>query len=82
MNYLNAEWPLSKWASASLASIREERHQPVDIDKFIVTVEDAVNLLHISRSTLISTIPELATKRVIPKGMRINAIDLIVNAKK
>lgn len=75
--HLKADWPVKQ-------SIADETEKPQcsepttnSIKEFIVTVEDAVKLLAITRATLARTIPALSDKKTLPSTLRVNIAHLI-----
>ncbi|MEP4888683.1 MAG: hypothetical protein ABJV04_01545 [Aliiglaciecola sp.] len=75
--HLKANWPIEQWVANALETAPYHQSPSVNIDEFIVTVEDAVKLLSIPKTLLISTIPELSDKKTIPSTLRVNVAHLI-----
>lgn len=74
---LKSKWPISEWL-LNLSKIEQPTTDKVDdIEDFTVTIESAVNLLSISKVQLISAIPELSHKTVLPQNSHINIASII-----
>lgn len=74
---LYSKWPFSEWLLELSTVDYKKTSYTTDNRDFIVTVEDAVNLLSISKEQLTLAIPELSKKKVLPGNSRINIAPLL-----